>query len=137
MTVTTSVDFDIPEAGKERAWVAGSLVIGVLLGAGIVLHMKVALALALLFLTVVVPLLVIGVQTESTVFLLLAILFLGPAIQIAPDLPFVMGDEVIVYVTLLLVMGERLVASDSHGLSPLPKAGKALLLFIPLTMLTI
>ena len=137
MTATGAVGFEMSKRETDRAWIAGSLVIGLLLGAGVVLHMKVALAFALLFLTVVVPLLVIGVQTQATVFLLLGILFLGPAIQIAPDLPFVMGDEVIVYVTLLLVMGERLVASDRRGLSPMPKAGMALLLFIPLTMLTI
>lgn len=121
----------------DRAWIGISVVLAVLLGLGLVEQMKVALAAVILFLAVIVPVLVIGVQVRATVLLLFGILFVAPGILIAPDLPRILGDELLIYITFLLVMAERLLAADGGASAPMPAAGKALLLFLPLTLLTI
>ena len=121
----------------DRNWVIGSAVIALLLGLGLVVQTKTALAMVILFLAVIVPVLVIGVQVRATVLLLFGILFLAPGILVAPDLPRIFGDEFLIYITFLLVMAERLLAADAEPAAPMPAAGKALFLFLPLTLLTI
>lgn len=135
-SITPQGSFETPERDTERAWVVGSVILAALLGLALVEELKVALASVILFLAVIVPVLVIGVQVRATVILLLGILFLAPEIQLAPDLPRIIGDEVLLYITALLIIAARVVATEPGRSTPMPAAGKALLLFFPLTLLT-
>ena len=135
-SITTQGGLETPDRDTERVWVVGSVILAVLLGLALVEELKVALASVVLFLAVIVPVLVIGVQVRATVILLLGILFLAPEIQLAPDLPRIIGDEVLLYITALLMIAARVVATEPGRSAPMPAAGKALLLFFPLTLLT-
>jgi O-antigen ligase/polysaccharide polymerase Wzy-like membrane protein len=114
-----------------------SVLLALLLGVTLAHSMKMALAEVVLLLGVFVPLLVIGTRPKPTVLLLIAILYLAPEIAIAADLPRIVGDEVVLYITGLLMLVERLGTGDAEPALPMPAVGIALLLFLPLTALTI
>jgi O-antigen ligase len=136
-TVARGESSEAPRQFSEWVWLLLSVLLAVLLGKLLVEHIKVALAGVVLFLAVIVPILVIGARPRATVLLLIGILFLAPEISIAADLPRIIGDEVLLYITALMMIAARLTAADFEPAPPMPAAGKALLLFFPLTLLTI
>src|SRR5688500_9767514 len=135
-SVTAPSSLETPDRTADRAWLVVALLLAVLLGRTVVEEMKIALAGVVLFLAVIVPVLVIGVRIRITVLRLIGILYVGPEIRVAAGLPVIMGDEALLYITALLMMGERLVSRESVRWPPMPPAGWALLLFFPLTLLT-
>lgn len=135
-SVAGHTGFQTPDRTADRVWIIVSLLLAILLGRAVVDEMKIALAAVVLFLAVIVPVLVIGVRIRITVLVLVGILYLAPEIRVAAGLPVIMGDEALLYITALLMMGERLVSRESVRWPPMPPAGWALLMFFPLTLLT-